>query len=175
MLISTVAVMTCLLGAPERPIGQPQLDMLPGVWLIRQVVNNPDLGPPQDGTTQACITKGMIQLQQIVVPAGASEPACNVVWTTETPDQLSYQTTCSGVDLQSASGTYYFNGKSFSGATRQKKIGTDGSFASKSDASDADEVGVSSGTVTASLGTVGGGFVGDSSYTGQIKFKVVIN
>jgi uncharacterized repeat protein (TIGR01451 family) len=40
---------------------------------------------------------------------------------------------------------------------------------------DSDEVTVASGNVTVNLGQVGGSFVGDATYTGQIRFKVVIN
>lgn len=48
-------------------------------------------------------------------------------------------------------------------------------FVAKTDGADADEASVSSGNVTVSLGTVGGSYVGDATYTGSIRFKVVIN
>jgi uncharacterized repeat protein (TIGR01451 family) len=48
-------------------------------------------------------------------------------------------------------------------------------FVAKTDGVDADEASVVSGNVTVNLGTVGGSFVGDPTYTGQIRFKVVIN
>lgn len=48
-------------------------------------------------------------------------------------------------------------------------------FTAKTDASDSDEVVVSSGTVTVSLGTVGPLLLADATRTGQIRFKVKIN
>lgn len=48
-------------------------------------------------------------------------------------------------------------------------------YTAKTDASDADAVTVSSGTVTVSVGNVGPGYLGDSTYRGYIKFKVVID
>lgn len=48
-------------------------------------------------------------------------------------------------------------------------------FTAKLDPSDADEATVVAGNVTVNLGTVGGSYVGAATYTGQIRFKVVID
>jgi uncharacterized repeat protein (TIGR01451 family) len=48
-------------------------------------------------------------------------------------------------------------------------------FTAKTDGSDADEVVVSSGTITVSLGSVGPRLLNNPTHTGQIRFKVTIN
>ncbi len=48
-------------------------------------------------------------------------------------------------------------------------------YVSKTDASDVDEVTVSSGTITVGLGSVGPQLMADATYRGKIRFKVKIN
>ncbi len=89
---------------------------------------------------------------------------------------ISYTNTGSGVatqvvvtDTQPAYTTYV------GGSVQVNNAANGGVFAAKTDGTDGDEVTVVTGNVTVNLGTVGGSFVGATSYTGQIRFKVVIN
>jgi uncharacterized repeat protein (TIGR01451 family) len=72
-------------------------------------------------------------------------------------------------DVSPSSTTYISN------SVEIKNSANSNTFTAKTDTGDADEVEVTSGTITVNLGSVGPRLMGDATYTGQIRFKVRIN
>ncbi|MEW5799165.1 MAG: isopeptide-forming domain-containing fimbrial protein [Bacteroidota bacterium] len=112
----------------------------------------------------------MALTKSVTTQSGRSRPGDTLIYT------ITYTNTGSGTanqivisDVSPTNTTYLGNSVSINNSANGN------TFTAKTDDADADEVEVSSGTITVTLGSVGPGMLGNATYTGQIRFKVKID
>ena len=117
----------------------------------------------------------MTLTKSVTAQSGRTRPGDTLVYV------ITYTNTGSGSanqivisDVSPTNTTYLANSVSIDNSANGG-TGSGALYVAKTDATDGDEVGVSSGTITVSLGSVGAQQMSDATYRGKIRFKVKIN